>query len=642
MKKTITAILFLFILTPIIYGQEITPETILDRHAKAIGGMQAIKKFKTMHYQANVKLGTLEGSAEIYLAKNWDTEMGVGEGPTTREVNIDYPANAIMKMDIAIMKVEEGVYNGEYWIKDQTGTVRDMVGEERKQFVTDMFMSTYDYILDPNLRKSFEYVGTEDFDGKPCYIMKFMPYEGEPITLYFDVDNYLIVGSKSAVQGIPVTSTYTDWRKADGLSVPFVTVQDLGNPMLLTTITLTGITVNEEVPEAVFIPPSSGSKQYRFSNGMDSTNLKFTLNVHHIYVPVYVNGSGPFMFILDSGAGMSMVEKKVADSLGLKDAGNLPAVGVGGVDVGNFVKIDSLRLGNLTLLDFAAGALDLTFGGQMSIEPIDGILGYDLFSRLVVDVNYPGEMLSVFDPEANIYKGGADTVDCEIETNHPVVNCYVNDTVPGRFRFDTGSQNFLDLNTPYVEEYDLLSTVEKELGKFPMLGIGGTSETTLAILKSFTIGKTRLDNVITGFSNVETGIFAAENIDGNVGGGILKLFDIGFDYPNNKIYLTKSPDAEIEQGLVTTGIIIDEKDGNFNVYKILNGTPAEESGLKNGDKIIAVNGTSVEGKKMQEVYDLLNGEEGDTITVQAERDGKKSEYSLTLENLINTKIEQEK
>jgi hypothetical protein len=638
MKKTISMILFLLILSPIIYGQEITnPEVILDRHAKAIGGMEAIKKFKSMHYEADVKLGTLKGTAELYLDKTWMTEMGVGEGPTTREVHIDYPANAIMKMDISVMKIEEGVFNGEYWIKDQTGTVRNMVGEERKQFVTDMLIGTYEYLLDPNLRESFEFLGEEEFDDRPCYAMNFLPYEGEPILLYFDAESYLMVGSKSTVQGIPVTSTYSDWRKADGLETPFVTVQDLGNPLLLTTITITGINVNEEIPEVVFVPPASGSKQYRFADSLDSTSLKFTLNVHHIYIPVYVNGEGPFMFLLDSGAGMTMINKSLADSIGLKDAGNLPAVGVGGIDVGNFVKIDSLRLGRLTLLDFAAGALDLGFAEQMLIEPIDGILGYDLFSRLIVDIDYPDEILSVYDPEAGIYKGGADTVTCEIETNHPVVEAYVNDTVPGRFRFDTGSQNFLDLNTPFVEEHDLLSHVVRELGKFPMLGIGGTSETTLAILKSFKIGDISLDNVITGFSNVETGIFAAENIDGNVGGGILKLFDIGFDYPNNRIYLTKPPGAEIDQGLVTTGIIVDEKDGNFNVFRILNGTPAEESGLKNGDRIVAINGVAVEGKKMQEVYDLLHGQEGDTITVQVDRDGKKYEYNLALENLFDTK-----
>ncbi|MBD3218852.1 MAG: PDZ domain-containing protein, partial [candidate division Zixibacteria bacterium] len=371
----------------------------------------------------------------------------------------------------------------------------------------------------------------------------------------------------------------------------------------------------------------------------DSGSLEFTLNIHHIYIQVYVNGAGPFWFLLDSGAGMSILEKRIADSLGMEDAGNLPAIGVGGIDVGNFVKADSLKLGNVTLLDFAAGALDLSFADNMLVQPIQGILGYDLFSRLIVDIDYPANLITIYDPKADIYPGRADTLELEIETNHPVIKAFVNDSIEGRFRFDTGSSNFLDLNAPFVKKNNLLDNVVKELGTFPIMGIGGESESTIAILPAFTIGKYRLDNLMTGFNQMETGIFAAENIDGNIGGGIMKWFALGFDYPENKLYLTKIVEDDSDDAIISSGLLLKPEGDGFVVYKIIEGTPAADSGLQENDKLIAVNGEKVAGLKPDAVYEMLDGDEGDLVTIEYEREGESIEVQLELEDLTKLKDE---
>ncbi|NIP43754.1 MAG: PDZ domain-containing protein [candidate division Zixibacteria bacterium] len=381
------------------------------------------------------------------------------------------------------------------------------------------------------------------------------------------------------------------------------------------------------------MPPVKEIDKFKFSNNADSSALEFKLNIHHIYVPVHVNGAGPFWFLLDSGAGMTILEKRIADSLGMEDAGNLPAVGVGGIDVGNFVKVDSLKIGNVTLYDFAAGALDFSFAEEMLVEPIQGILGYDLFSSLIVDIDYPANIITIYNPKAGIYPGRADTLQLEIESNHPVIKAVVNDSIEGRFRFDTGSQNFLDLNSPFVKKYKLLDQVEKELGTFPIMGIGGESESTLAILPSFTIGKYRLDDLITGFNLMESGILAAEHIDGNVGGGLMKWFALGFDYPDKKLYLTKVAEDDTGDGIISTGMIIKSEGDGFVVYRIIKGTPAAESGLQENDRLIAVNGTNVNGMNFDDVYDMLDGEEGDIVTIRYERDGQESQVELKLEDI---------
>lgn len=331
---------------------------------------------------------------------------------------------------------------------------------------------------------------------------------------------------------------------------------------------------------------------------------------------------------------MSIVGKHLADSLGLEDAGNMPAAGIGGVDVGNFVRIDSLKLGELTLYDMTSGSLDLAVFNEIVIAPMDGIIGYDLFSRLIVDVDYENQILSVYDPVLSKFPGGDDTVKCEIESNHPVIYASVNDSIKGRFRFDTGSQSYLDLNAPFVRKYELLENAKKKIGSFPLIGIGGTTESNLAVLNSFTIGESRIENVLTGFYDADSGIFSAENIDGNVGGGIISMFRVAFDYPNYRIYLTKYADAQMGDALITSGILLKKTKDDIKIFKVIPGTPAEEAGLKEGDRLIEINKTKTEGMILKDIYELLDGEVGDKINLKIRREGKERKFKLVLKDLI--------
>jgi len=585
--------------------QAITLDEILDRHGEALGGIEAIQNIRTIHQKIEVRMGGITGQAELYFMK---------------------PDKIRMMVELSIMSMEQGLYNDRYWIKDQTGTLRDMAGVELQQFKTEMYISAYDYLSEKELRQYIEYQGEAEFEGQNTYKLEFAPPEGSRVQMFFDPDDFLPIGSFLTVQGIRIKVLYTDWRVVEGVKMPFKTIQDLGNPMLLTTMTVTGIEVNSEIPEAIFHPPTSAENPHAFAEGRDFTTLPFTLNFNHIHISVMINGVGPFMFLLDSGAGMSVVGKHVADSLGLEDAGNMPAVGIGGIEVGQFGRVDSLRLGELTLYDLTSGVLDLGFFNEVATAPLDGILGYDLFSRLIVDVDYEKQILSVFESGFPDYPGGADTILCEIESNHPVIYAIVNDSIRGRFRFDTGSQSYLDLNTPLVKKYNLLETAKKQLGSFPMIGVGGTSESNLAILSSFAIGKSRIENVLTGFFQADSGIFAAENVDGNIGGGIMSMFRIGFDYPNYRIYLTKFTNPDTDQGFITTGMFLKKTDDEIVIYRVLPSSTAEEEGLEKGDIIIEINKTKVQGMTLREVYKLLDGEEGDKIRLKIMRDDKTRKY----------------
>jgi hypothetical protein len=340
------------------------------------------------------------------------------------------------------------------------------------------------------------------------------------------------------------------------------------------------------------------------------------------------------MFLLDSGAGMTIVGRRIADSLGLKDIGNMPAAGVGGIEVANFCRIDSLRVGELTMFDLTGGVLDLSFFNTIALIPLDGILGYDLFAQLIVEIDYEDKELKIYDPRSDKFKGGEDTLDIRVESNHPIVTATINDSITGQFRMDTGSHNFLDLNTPLVRKYKLLENVNEKLGEMPLLGIGGSSKSTLAYLNSFSMGDYRLTKVLTGFNVADSGIFSAENVDGNIGGGILSMFKIAFDYPEQKVYLTKYEEAE-ESGseFISSGIVLRKSDGIIEIFRVMPGTPAEEIGLQEGDRLISIEGEKLTEKSLKEVYDLLSGDEGDKFWIEYERDSRTRKAQLQLKKI---------
>ena len=609
LRKITTVIIMLIFTCSSLWA--VTVDEIIEKHAEAIGGMENIRNFKSFHGISTVEMGGMKGEAEMYYEK---------------------PDKALVSIDLTMIKMQQGMYNGRYWIKDQTGTLRDMAGAELSQFVSENYIASFDYILDKELRGYMTLEGEEQFDDFTCYKILFSPPQGDKHTMYFDKETYLMVGSRMSVMGIPVKVIYSDWRIAEGFKIPFKTVQDLGNPLLLTTITSTGVEVNVDIADGIFQPPTEAPDSHGFADSLESVSLDIVLGINHIYMTVTVNGVGPFNFILDTGAGMTIVDTKLADTLGLQEAGTLPAAGIGGLEVGKFARIDSISLGGLALYDLTVGVIDFEMINSMTAMPIHGIIGYNLFSRLIVEIDYAGEKLNIFDAESELFAGGEDTLECEIESNHPIVKGYINDSIEGRFRFDTGSQNFLDLNTPFVKDNNLKDDIARALGEYDILGIGGTSKTSLVFIKSFTLGKFRLPDVLTGLYEAETGIFSAENVDGNVGGGVLGWFKVGFDYPHNKVYLTLQEEPKIDQGPFITGILLESTDEGVSILRLIPGTPASESELQIGDRLMKVNGVQVADQELKDLYEMFEESDGKILKLEIGREGIAMRIELDLKS----------
>ena len=77
------------------------------------------------------------------------------------------------------------------------------------------------------------------------------------------------------------------------------------------------------------------------------------------------------------------------------------------------------------------------------------------------------------------------------------------------------------------------------------------------------------------------------------------------------------------------GAMIMQRGDSVIISEPYQGLPADEAGLKAGDLIVSVDGTSARGRSTADVSSAMRGQAGTQVTLELERDGKRFERTLT-------------
>jgi predicted aspartyl protease len=111
-----------------------------------------------------------------------------------------------------------------------------------------------------------------------------------------------------------------------------------------------------------------------------------------LLVKTRVNGQGPYMFFVDTGATVSIISTALAAKLRLKQSPT-PVHGIGaGGRVDARASFASIAVGGAYQDRVALATFDLS---QISaaVGPIDGALGYNFLKAYRVTIDYPGHEL---------------------------------------------------------------------------------------------------------------------------------------------------------------------------------------------------------------------------------------------------------
>ncbi len=116
---------------------------------------------------------------------------------------------------------------------------------------------------------------------------------------------------------------------------------------------------------------------------------------HRVFVPVYINGKGPFTFELDNG-GHFIVTQETAAELGLTAHGSFASTGAGTeVHQAGYLPISELRVGNAVLSHQTAKVLPLSHNDRPGLPPRAGILGLEFFERLIVAIDHRNKTVTL-------------------------------------------------------------------------------------------------------------------------------------------------------------------------------------------------------------------------------------------------------
>jgi predicted aspartyl protease len=113
-----------------------------------------------------------------------------------------------------------------------------------------------------------------------------------------------------------------------------------------------------------------------------------------VLVPVYLNGEGPFDFVLDTGATLTCVDQALAARLGLPPARGMVGLGAGAGGAGRMelVALDSVRVGAARAAGLTGCSLDLRHTVDVGLE-IDGLLGLNFLRAFRVTLDFEREIL---------------------------------------------------------------------------------------------------------------------------------------------------------------------------------------------------------------------------------------------------------
>lgn len=256
-----------------------------------------------------------------------------------------------------------------------------------------------------------------------------------------------------------------------------------------------------------------------------------------LLVPSHVNDRGPYQFIVDTGASMSLLTPQVASSLNLRQSSVAGGMGAGGAVSVSLSVVNKLAVGEVVLENVQVAISDeLQRIGAAINARVDGNLGHNFLKQFRLTIDYAQSMFSL----THVRPFASDWVGPSIDFKlagpaRPLIliPAYVNHRGPYQFALDTGASK--TVLAPEVAQHVALQNPQPE----EITGIGGKFPSTRGEIASLQIGAHQQSNVTVVVTDMLTTLsqVVQARLDGIVGYTFLKAYKVTIDYPNAMLRL---------------------------------------------------------------------------------------------------------
>ncbi len=612
---SVTIILLAAVLTSPVRTEEITLDVLLERHTEALGGRDAIDRIRSIVSTGEVEM------------------ISTGMKGSIRSV-ILMPCLTLTEAKLGLFTVKQGFDGERSWMVGPNGMLQIRRDEDsRKNQITTCLIESFGYISHIE-GFALEYSGTAVVDSSEYHVLSLTPDEGYPCRIYIDPASYLIMMMEIETMTGTVEQRFHDYREIDGILMPFravTTQKSIGQAIEVRTLT---VEINVVIDPAAFLPPGDLADDFSFVSGGDSATIEFFYVSRHIYLPVKIKNGGPErLFLLDSGAGMTMIDEDLAETLGLEADGQIPGAGAGGMADFSMTRIpgfstDGIEFEEQTAIIYPIAELTERYSGIES----GGILGYDFLSRFVTRIDYEKSLITFFRPGSQPSIEEADTIQAPLLHKIFSAVAVLDGEYEGTFLIDTGANSSV-LQKPFVDANNLLDG--RKTVEIVVAGAGGEDRAAVARFKSIQIGETKLSGPVFTVPLSGKGIGAFKGISGVIGNDILERFTVWFDYGNQLAILQPNHSSGDPFWQDRSGMqIAADDEGSLIVKLVIPDSPAAKVGIHPGDILETVGGTVATDDNIEHILSLFRGEGDNKIEIEFRRGSKKKSATLDLEPYI--------
>lgn len=371
---------------------------------------------------------------------------------------------------------------------------------------------------------------------------------------------------------------------------------------------------------------------FELDNGAKRVDIPFEIYNNLIVIPVVINDRLPLKFVLDTGVRTSILtEKTFATLIGLKYSKEYSITGLG---EGKLIKAYisnsvSLKLPGVSGKGHAILVLEedyLELRNYLGAE-VNGVLGYEIFSRFIVKIDYDRRVLTLYKPEKFKPRKSWLKVPISIEDTKPYVTGTIvypdNKEIDLKLLVDTGSSHGLILNEETHPDITIPEEhIETSLGR----GLAGKLDGKIARLRAFQLGGACWEDLIATFPDqnpwLDSLMMNEVDRNGSVGGEILTRFKVIFNFPLETMYIKKGKHFKKEFTYNLSGIVIKAIGSNLDIFEVVeirNNSVSDEAGLAPGDRILKINNKSTSSMTLDNLIEQLNSKPGKKIKLTISR-----------------------
>ncbi len=336
--------------------------------------------------------------------------------------------------------------------------------------------------------------------------------------------------------------------------------------------------------------------------------IPFKMIGHDIVVTARIDGfERVFSFIVDTG-GVALLDKKVADELGLKQRGAMAKIST--LDLSGY-QIDNV---------FCFTTFDFSLFKRLG-TPIHGIIGSNLLERFKVTFDFQTSTLTLSTdaaalnvPDNGIYFGFRN----HRVNNAPIIKLKA-DGKEMEGMIDTGQPYPLVIPLKDFEHYVKPGETDIVRSKGLMIKWPGTDPrfNYLTRLKSLELGDFKITDALCIFGEPPRMLSMPL-----IGTDLLSQFKMIINYPQDEMLLIPNPVIRFENNPYSLGLNLNlSEDNEIFVEGIWEGSPADEAGIMVGDIVSGFDDKKAFPANLNDLFGRMEDDDVKSISLEITNQG---------------------